>query len=50
MTHEVCLEMLRKDAAGGALDVDLVEQFCAIPADELALPTDATPSSHPSSR
>jgi putative two-component system response regulator len=32
---DVCLAILRKDAVGGGLDPELVEEFCAIPADEL---------------
>jgi putative two-component system response regulator len=32
---EVCLAILRKDAVGGGLDPDLVEEFCAIPYAEL---------------
>ncbi|MFM8272810.1 MAG: HD domain-containing phosphohydrolase [Gemmata sp.] len=31
MPHDVCLGVLRKNAAGGGLDPELVEQFCAIP-------------------
>jgi putative two-component system response regulator len=45
MAHELCLEVLRRDAAGGGLDPDLVEQFCAIPHHLLAPPPDAGPPS-----
>lgn len=45
MSHELCLEVLRKDAAGGGLDVDLVERFCAIPVHRVAAPLDAAPAS-----
>jgi putative two-component system response regulator len=45
MPHEMCLEILRKDAAGGGLDADLVERFCAIPADRVAIPANAVPAS-----
>ncbi len=36
LPREVCLSILRKDAVGGGLDPELVEEFCAIPADRLA--------------
>jgi putative two-component system response regulator len=32
---DVCLSILRKDAVGGGLDADLVEEFCALPIHEL---------------
>jgi HD-GYP domain-containing protein (c-di-GMP phosphodiesterase class II) len=45
MVHELCLDVLRQDAAGGGLDPDIVERFCAIPAHLLAVPADAKPVS-----
>jgi putative two-component system response regulator len=30
MPHETCLEILRKEAAGGGLDPELVERFCRL--------------------
>lgn len=45
LSRDACLEVLRKDAAGGGLDVHLVEQFCAIPAHRLVVPADAVPVS-----
>jgi putative two-component system response regulator len=36
LPREVCLSILRKDAVGGGLDAELVEEFCAIPADGIA--------------
>jgi putative two-component system response regulator len=33
---DLCLGILRKDAVGGGLDPELVEEFCAIPMDQLA--------------
>ncbi|HYH68500.1 MAG TPA: hypothetical protein VD866_27660, partial [Urbifossiella sp.] len=32
---DVCLSILRKDAVGGGLDPELVEEFCALPFHEL---------------
>ena len=32
---EVCLSILRKDAVGGGLDPELVEEFCSLPAHEI---------------
>jgi putative two-component system response regulator len=32
---EVCLSILRKDAVGGGLDPELVEEFCGLPTQEL---------------
>jgi putative two-component system response regulator len=32
---DVCMAILRKDAVGGGLDPELVEEFCAIPTHEL---------------
>jgi putative two-component system response regulator len=34
---DLCLGILRKDAVGGGLDPELVEEFCAIPMDQLAV-------------
>jgi putative two-component system response regulator len=45
LPHEDCLGVLRKDAAGGGLDPDLVERFCAIPAARVVVPPDAIPAS-----
>ncbi|HEX4607949.1 MAG TPA: HD domain-containing phosphohydrolase [Urbifossiella sp.] len=35
LPHDVCLAILRKDAVGGGLDADLVEEFCAIPGEQI---------------
>jgi putative two-component system response regulator len=35
LSFAFCLEALKKDAAGGGLDPELVEWFCTIPADDL---------------
>jgi putative two-component system response regulator len=45
LAHDLCLELLRKDAAGGGLDAELVERICTIPALSLAPPADAAPAS-----
>jgi putative two-component system response regulator len=52
MPHAECLRMLRSDAAGGGLDPELVERFCALAveptdADRHASGTDAEPRTLP---
>lgn len=45
LPHDDCLAVLRRDAAGGGLDVELVEQFCAIPPARVRPPDDVVPAS-----
>lgn len=45
LPHDDCLAVLRKDAAGGGLDAELVERFCEIPAARVDAPDGAIPAS-----
>jgi putative two-component system response regulator len=45
MSHDLCVEVLRQDAAAGGLDPDIVERFCTIPTHLLTAPADAKPVS-----
>ena len=46
LPHAACLDVLRKDAAGGGLDPGLVEKFCEIPVEKLAPGAYKPASSH----
>jgi HD-GYP domain-containing protein (c-di-GMP phosphodiesterase class II) len=37
LSHDECLAILRQDAAGGALDPELVEAFCSLGAEPVPL-------------